>query len=85
MDREIQFRNVSTVLEELDYPADRTVAAEACAGVTLLFADGEADLAGLISETETETFESAGDVESALHNVLPREAVGQPYQSDGDA
>jgi hypothetical protein len=85
MDREIQFRNVSTVLEELDYPLDRAGAADACTGVTLLFADGEADLAGLISETETETFSSVGDVEAALHNVLPREAVGEPYQSDGDA
>lgn len=85
MVREIQFRNVSTVLDELDYPANRAAAADACAGVTLLLADGEADLAGLISETETETFGSADDVETALHNVLPREAVGQPYQSDGDA
>lgn len=85
MDREIQFRNVSTVLAEIEYPADRAVAAEECAGVTLLLADGEADLAELISETETETFGSVDDVEAALHNVLPRKAVGQPYQSDGDA
>jgi len=85
MAREIQFRNVSTVLEELEYPVDRSAAAEACSGVTLLLADGEVELAGLISETDIQRFGSAGDVESALHNVLPREAVGQPYQSDGDA
>ena len=85
MDREIQLRNVSTVLEQLDYPVDRADAAAACAGVTLLLADGEADLAGLLAETSPDTFSSAGDIEAALHNVLPREAVGQPYQSDGDA
>lgn len=67
------------------YPEDRADAADACSGVTLLFADGKADLAGLISETDAETFGSVGGVENALHNVLPREAVGQPYQSDGDA
>lgn len=85
MEREIQFKNVATVLDEIEYPVERTAAAESVSDVTLVLADGEAPLADLLSRTEVETFESAADVESELHNVLPRGAVGEPYQSEGDA
>ena len=48
-------------------------------------ADGETNLGKLVSETSRDSFESAADIKSELHNVLPREAVGEPYQSEGDA
>uniref|UniRef100_UPI003132A766 DUF5789 family protein n=1 Tax=Haloplanus aerogenes TaxID=660522 RepID=UPI003132A766 len=73
------------MLGDVKYPLERTAAAEEFADVTLVLADGEADLGNLISETTNETFDSAADIETALHNVLPRRAVGEPYQSDGDA
>ena len=85
MVRKIEFGDVSTLLGEITYPLERTAAAEEFADVTLVLADGEADLGNLISETANETFDSAADLETALHNVLPRRAVGKPYQSDGDA
>ena len=85
MGREIEFSDVSTVLGDVNYPIDRTAAAEEFADVTLVLADGEADLGNLISETTNERFDSAADIETALHNVLPRRAVGEPYQSEGDA
>lgn len=85
MGREVEFRNISTVLNDTKYPLAQSAAAEEFADVTLVLADGKADLGKLISETTNETFESASDIETALHNVLPRRSVGEPYQSEGDA
>lgn len=85
MGREVEFSDISTLLDDVTYPLDRSAAADEFAAVTLVLADGEADLGELISKTTDETFESADDIETALHNVLPRGAVGEPYQSEGDA
>jgi SHS2 domain-containing protein len=85
MGREVEFGKISTVLEDITYPVAQTAAADAFSDVTLVLADGTADLGELISATAIETFESASDIETALHNVLPRRAVGEPYQSEGDA
>lgn len=85
MEREVMLKNSASVLDELEYPVERSTAMTEFADVTLLLADGEANLGELISQTTSETFDSAADLEAALHNVLPREAVGEPYQSEGDA
>lgn len=85
MAHEIELRNISTLLDDIEYPLTQSAAAAEFSDVTLVLADGEADLGELISATTNETFESARDIETALHNVLPRRAVGEPYQSEGDA
>lgn len=85
MVRNIKFGDISTLLEEIEYPIERTTAAEELSDVRLVLADGAENLGNLVSETALESFESAADIESELHNVLPREAVGEPYQSEGDA
>jgi hypothetical protein len=85
MAREVKFSHVGESLEELDYPVERASAAAEFSNVTLLLADGEENLGELIAEIDSETFESVDDLETGLHNVLPREAVGEPYQSEGDA
>jgi hypothetical protein len=85
MVRKVELRNISKVLNDSKYPLARSAAAEEFSDVTLVLADGKADLGALISETTNETFESASDIETALHNVLPRRAVGEPHQSEGDA
>ncbi|MDZ5813152.1 hypothetical protein U4E84_17625, partial [Halorubrum sp. AD140] len=64
---------------------DREALAEAFAGTTVLFADGDADLGDLLADVDQETFETAADPYAALQNVLPIEALGEPGQSDGDA
>ncbi len=64
---------------------DRASAAAAFSDVTLLLADGEENLGDLIAEIDSETFDAVDDLETGLHNVLPREAIGEPYQSEGDA
>ena len=85
MGRDIELRNVGQVFDELAYPVDRTDAADQFADVTLRLADGEANLGALLAETDSDRFETRTDIETELHNVLPRNAVGEPYQSEGDA
>ena len=85
MARKINLGDISTLLGKIEYPIGRTTASEELSDVRLILADGEINLGELVSETSVESFESAADIESALHNVLPREAVGEPYQSEGDA
>ena len=85
MAQEVKFSHLRETLEALEYPVEHSTAADELSEVTLLFADGSANLGDLIESTASDRFESAEDLESELHNELPREAVGEPYQSDGDA
>jgi hypothetical protein len=84
MDRGTKLSRVEEVLDELDYPVVRSDAASELSDVTLELADGEANLGALVSETSSDSFGSTEELESELNNALPREAVGEPYQSEGD-
>jgi len=84
MPREIPFSDLRKVLGEVEYPTPRVTAAEEFADVTLLLADGDVNLGELVSATGSESFDSVDDLESELHNTLPRRAVGEPYQSEGE-
>ena len=84
MGRTTRLSRVNDVLDDLDYPVMRDDAADELADVTLELADGEANLGELISDTQSDSFESADELEAGLNNALPREAVGEPYQSEGD-
>ncbi|WP_336342847.1 DUF5789 family protein [Halalkalicoccus ordinarius] len=84
MTDEVKLSDCASVFGELNYPVDRTAAADELSEVTILLADGETHLGELITQMTSETFDSAGDIETELHNVLPREAVGEPYQSEGE-
>lgn len=72
------------MLTELSYPVSREVAAESFEDVTVTFADGEANLGDLISETPADEFDSFEELRDEINNTVPREAVGEPYQSEGD-
>ncbi|SFB70499.1 hypothetical protein SAMN05444422_101340 [Halobiforma haloterrestris] len=84
MGREVKLGRVESTLEELDYPATRAEAAAELEDVTVLLADGERNLGSLVEDVQSNRFESAADLEAELHNALPREAVGEPYQSEGE-
>jgi len=85
MTDEIHLARVEEEFKTHSYPASRDDLAAACAGTTVLFADGDADLGELLADIDQEEFQSAEDVFAALQNVLPIEALGEPGQSDGDA
>lgn len=84
MSREVRLSHVETVLDELAYPVTRQDAADEFEDVTLLLADGEVNLGELVEEGGSASFESAGDLEDEIYGNLPREAVGEPYQSEGE-
>ncbi|QKY18014.1 hypothetical protein [Halorubrum sp. CBA1229] len=85
MTSEVHLSHVQDEFRDHSYPAPRDALVESCAGTTVLFADGDADLGALLEEIEQERFESPEDAFAALQNVLPIEALGEPGQSDGDA
>jgi hypothetical protein len=85
MTSEIHLSRVEDELGDYPFPIARGDLAESCAGTTVLFADGDADLGDLVADIDQERFESAEDAVAALQNVHPIEAVGEPGQSDGDA
>jgi hypothetical protein len=85
MTSEVNLSRVEDELADHAYPLARADLAESCAGTTVLFADGDADLGDLVADIDQERFESAEDAFAALQNVLPIEALGEPGQSDGDA
>ena len=81
MTREIRLSRIDSTLTDLSYPVSREVAADSFADVTVTFADGEANLGDLISETPAEEFDSFEELRDEIDNALPRAAVGEPYQS----
>jgi hypothetical protein len=85
MTETVKIARVKPLFAEIDYPVSRTAAATAFDGFTLVLADGEVNLGELIATADRETFASADDLTTELHNVMPIEAVGEPGQSDGDA
>ncbi len=85
MKHEVDLSNIEETLERLSYPIEQESASVELSDVTLRLADGEANLGELVRATTSEEFDSAEDLLSSLHTALPREAVGEPYQSDGDA
>ena len=85
MTHELKLSEVESELGELSYPVARRDAAERFDGVTVRFAEGEADLGGLIAETPADSFDSPDELYADLNNVLPVNAVGEPGQSEGDA
>ncbi|UPV73276.1 hypothetical protein M0R89_12050 [Halorussus limi] len=84
MAREVKLSHVESMLGELSYPIARETAASEFEDVTLLLADGERNLGELIADVPAEEFESNEELQSEINNVLPREAVGEPYQSEGE-
>ena len=85
MTDEIHLSRVQSEFAEHDYPVACDALAASCAGTTVLFADGEADLGELIADIDQDSFEGPGDAFAALQNVLSIEAACGPGQSDGDA
>lgn len=85
MSREIKMSHLQDALDELEYPVNRADAAEAFEDATLLLADGTESLDALIENASSDRFASREELVSDLHNTLPRSAVGEPYQSEGDA
>lgn len=84
MGRTVTLNRLDGVLADLDYPIGRGTAAEACGEVTLQLADRTAALDEVIAGSDAESFEAVDELQSEVMSLLPREAVGEPYQSEGE-
>ena len=84
MGRDVKLNELGTVLSGLDYPATRDAVVTQCDDVTLVLADGEKNLGELLSGSNEDVFQSEDDLTNEVMNLLPREAVGEPYQSEGE-
>jgi len=85
MTNRIKLNRVTNVLSRIDYPVGRETAATEFDDVTLVLADGEANLGELIAKSDRDRFDSVDGLSTELNNVMPIEAVGEPGQSEGDA
>lgn len=84
MGREVRLSQLEEVFSEFEYPVSREDAAGEVADVTVQFADGEANLGKLVSKTGSESYRNTRELTEELNNTLPRGAVGEPYQSEGE-
>ena len=84
MTRDVRLSRVQAVLAEVDYPTSRETAASTFDDVTLLLADGETNLGAAVRDLGTEEFASAEELEAEVYSTLPRNAVGEPYQAEGE-
>jgi hypothetical protein len=85
MEEQIRLNRIGTAFEELDYPVTPPTVADACDGVVVRLAEGTVGVGEVITESSAEQFTSSEDLELEFMSLLPRNAVGEPYQSDGDA
>ncbi|WP_136717253.1 DUF5789 family protein [Halorientalis salina] len=84
MGRTSKLNELSELAAELHYPLDPDTASEAFDDVTLQLADGTVNLGAIIADSNADGFETAEDLETEVRNMLPRHAVGEPYQSEGE-
>ncbi|MFP4175260.1 MAG: hypothetical protein ACLFSW_05720 [Halobacteriales archaeon] len=82
---EIKLNEVGELLEELDYPVTNEDVVNRFGDVTLLLADGEEVLGYVLTDSDEESFGSPTELEEEIYANLPKEAVGEPGQSEGDA
>lgn len=85
MTRTIRLNRIDTVLTTLEYPTDPSTVATECDDVTVRLADGEVNLGETVAGSTAARFASAEELRTELMSLLPRRAVGEPFQSDGDA
>ncbi|MFC7203715.1 hypothetical protein ACFQJC_09325 [Haloferax namakaokahaiae] len=81
----IKLSRVESAFEDLSYPVSRNQAATKFDDVTVLMADGSANLGSLIRNCVSDEFDGPTDLYYELNNAMPIEAVGEPGQSEGDA
>ncbi|MFC6732439.1 MULTISPECIES: hypothetical protein [unclassified Haladaptatus] len=84
MDDTVKLNHLDALLDELSYPISRATAVERCGDVTLQLADGEENLGELLTHSNDERFESRDDLRNEILGLLPQQAVGEPYQSEGE-
>ena len=84
MSRDVKLSELEEVLSDLDYPVTADEVERECADVTLVLAEGTENFGDLIAESSADRFDSPDELGNEVMNLLPRHAVGEPYQSEGE-
>ena len=84
MDRAIRLSELESELSSLSYPVSPDDVVDELGTTTLLLADGETTIGEVFSESNADRFDSADDLVAEVRSLLPREAVGEPHQSEGE-
>jgi hypothetical protein len=84
MGREVKLSRIVPLFSDLDYPMSRDTVVNQHGDLTLRLADGTVNFGDLIADSDSETFDSVDDLVLVVMNLLPRRAVGEPYQSEGE-
>ncbi|MCU4717645.1 DUF5789 family protein [Halapricum hydrolyticum] len=85
MEDSVRLKDVETAIDPQDLPLTRVQAERAFADVTLELADGTVSFGETIGRSHAETFDTVEELVTELYTHLPRRAVGEPFQSEGDA
>ena len=82
--RNTKLNELESVLDPFDYPVSRQTVVDDCADVTIQLADGEANMSEVVAQSSADAFDSPEELRNELMSLLPRNAVGEPYQSEGE-
>lgn len=82
--RTIELSALDDELSTLDYPVQRGDAVVAFEDVAVHLADGQVNLGEAIADSSVTVFESEDELAGEVRSNLPREAVGEPFQSEGE-
>ncbi|MEF8881636.1 MAG: hypothetical protein V5A34_03815 [Halapricum sp.] len=85
MNNTVKLKDIETEIEPRDFPLSKGAAERAFEDVTIQLADGTVSFGETIGRSRAETFDTVEDLIAELHAHLPRRAVGEPFQSEGDA
>lgn len=84
MTRAYKLNELDGLLTTFDYPVGADAVTADCEDVTLRLADGEVNLGETVARSTHDRFASADELRSEVLNLLPRRAVGEPFQSEGE-
>lgn len=85
MERTVRLNDVESVVERARFPMTVTQARDRFEDLTLELADGTVSFSETIEQSHETRFDTAEDLVHELFAYLPRRAVGEPFQSEGDA
>lgn len=80
----VKLNELPTILDDLDFPVTHEALLEARGDVTVVLAEGEESLGDILAMSSEDEFASVDEVTNEVMSLLPRHAVGEPYQSEGE-
>lgn len=84
MTEPIKLTELTAVLSTFEYPTTPPEVAADHGEIVIELAEGSVTLGETVRDADADSFTSAEDLELTVRSLLPRNAVGEPYQSEGE-